>query len=512
MTDGIALRVNGDTVTVRDEAGSLLDLLRDQLLLRSAKDGCSPQGQCGCCTVLVDGAPRVACVTPVARVTGRDVTTLEGLAPAIRDRWVDAFTATGASQCGFCTPGIIMRLSALDRVDDTSVGRALLAHLCRCTGWRTIFEAAVDATGESTSRPARDWERAARRATIEGGVPQRVGPEVTAGGGRFADDSAPTGAIVAAPLADGNGWATGATVRAARAASGKRQGRRTTASLRWPIELPEGEWTLTLRTTWVEPAYLETDASWARPGGMGADACANGGAFGGKADSPVERAASSLAAEHDEPVRVVWSREDVVRYGPKRPPMAIGVRSDGSGVARVARTPGIVDAIHSIAPTWIVEEVDVPGPRTSSALRAAGWAEVAVVLAALAGRAEVGAPNGARARATIDERGVHVRVSCGDSLDSIVLRSYCIGAAHMGLGWVTSEGIAVDDGGEPLDLTIRSFGIIRATEMPVVDVEIEHSDEPAVNGSDAVFAAVAAAAWLAQGCPPEWPTSRGRQR
>ncbi|HMK10546.1 MAG TPA: 2Fe-2S iron-sulfur cluster-binding protein [Acidimicrobiales bacterium] len=512
MTGGIALRVNGTAVTVHDEAGSLLDLLRDQLLIHSAKDGCSPQGQCGCCTVLVDGAPRVACVTPVARIAGRDVTTLEGLAPATRDRWVDAFTATGASQCGFCTPGIIMRLSALDRVDDASVGRALLAHLCRCTGWRTIFEAAVEATAASTSHVARDWDRAAQRATIEGGVPQRVGPDVTVGGGGFADDSAPAGALVAVPQAAGNGWATGTTVREARVASGKRQGRRTTASLRWPVDLPDGDWVLTLRTTWVEPAYLESDASWARPGDTGADACANGGAFGGKADASVERAAAALAVEHGRPVRVVLSREDVVRRGPKRPPMAIGVRSDGSGMARVARTPGVADAIRSIAPAWIVEEVDVLGPPTSSALRGAGWAEAAVVLAALTGRADVESPNGARARATIDEDGVHVRVSCGEPMDEIVLRSYCVGAAHMGLGWVTAEGISVDDDGDPLDLTIRSFGIIRATEMPPVDVEIEKTDQPAVNGSDAVFAAVAAAAWIAQGCPPEWPTSRGRQR
>ena len=63
---GIALRVNGEPVTVPEDAGSLLDALRDHLGLRSAKDGCSPQGQCGCCTVWVDGAPRVACVTPVS--------------------------------------------------------------------------------------------------------------------------------------------------------------------------------------------------------------------------------------------------------------------------------------------------------------------------------------------------------------------------------------------------------------------------------------------------------------
>ncbi len=141
MTVGIALRVNGVPVDVVDEGGSLLDLLREQLRIRSVKDGCSPQGQCGCCTVLVDGAPRVACVTPVARLADRDITTLEGLDADVRQRWVEAFTATGASQCGFCTPGIIVRLSALDRLDEASVGRALLPHLCRCTGWRTILEA-----------------------------------------------------------------------------------------------------------------------------------------------------------------------------------------------------------------------------------------------------------------------------------------------------------------------------------------------------------------------------------
>jgi CO/xanthine dehydrogenase Mo-binding subunit len=103
-------------------------------------------------------------------------------------------------------------------------------------------------------------------------------------------------------------------------------------------------------------------------------------------------------------------------------------------------------------------------------------------------------------------------VACGDPLDEVVLRSYCVGAAHMALGWVTSEGISVDDDGAPVDLTIRSFGILRASDMPPVDVEIEPDGGEAVNGSDAVFAAVAAAAWLAEGCPPEWPTRRRGRR
>jgi CO/xanthine dehydrogenase Mo-binding subunit len=93
-------------------------------------------------------------------------------------------------------------------------------------------------------------------------------------------------------------------------------------------------------------------------------------------------------------------------------------------------------------------------------------------------------------------------------LDAVVLRSYCIGAAHMGLGWVRSEGIAVNESGEPVDLTIRSFGVIRAVDTPLIDIEIVEDDGPSINGSDAVFAAVAAAAWRAAKFPSRWPCER----
>ncbi|HEX5588276.1 MAG TPA: 2Fe-2S iron-sulfur cluster-binding protein, partial [Acidimicrobiia bacterium] len=105
---------NGDDVDVDVVAGeSLLSVLRERLGLVSVKDGCAPQGQCGCCTVLVDGEPRVACVTPVTRVVGRAVTTVEGLEPALRSALVDGLCATGGAQCGFCTPGIVVRAAAL---------------------------------------------------------------------------------------------------------------------------------------------------------------------------------------------------------------------------------------------------------------------------------------------------------------------------------------------------------------------------------------------------------------
>jgi xanthine dehydrogenase small subunit len=92
-----------------------------------------------------------------------------------------------------------------------------------------------------------------------------------------------------------------------------------------------------------------------------------------------------------------------------------------------------------------------------------------------------------------------VRVAAGDPLDEVVLRSYATGAVHMALGWVLSENLAVDrETGEVLDLTIRSFGIIRARDLPPITITVVDDPGPAVGGaSDAVFAAVAAATWNA---------------
>ncbi|MDY7104020.1 MAG: 2Fe-2S iron-sulfur cluster-binding protein [Actinomycetota bacterium] len=522
-TPPVELTVNGRQVAVRGDV-SLLAALREELGLTGAKDGCSPQGQCGCCTVLVDGQPRVACVTPVRRVRGREVTTLEGLDEETTGRWADAFTASGASQCGFCTPGIVVRLAGLEARDPaalaerTAVDRALAAHLCRCTGWQTIREAAaaVAAGVDPSAERPRDPAAAARRATIEGRSPQEVGPGVALGDGGFADDTAPADALVAVPDGAG-GWAVGESLTEARVRAGKVQGRRTTLDHAPPIEVPAGNWARTLRTSWTEPAYLETDASWCSPGGEPATPLGNGGAFGAKRDSIVVAAARELADLHGRPVRVLLGREDTVRLGAKRPPIAVGVDPAGRVAVRVARTPGYAELLRAhlaeldvadgaTSPEVTVEEVDVVGPPTGTDVRAAGWAEAALVRAALTGAAApVTSPEGARAEVRLGPDGVDVALRCGEPLDEVVLRSYCIGAVHMALGWVCSEAIAVDPDGGVADLTIRSFGILRPAEMPLVRVRIEPDDGEAVNGSDAVFAATAAAAWAGLGFPPELP-------
>ena len=374
----ITFVVDGDEVSVPDNGVSLLAALRGRLGVRAPKAGCNPQGQCGCCTVLVDGAPRVACVTPVRRIAGRVITTVDGLTDDDRARWSDALLATGGSQCGFCTPGIVCRLEGLrsknTAADDLdAVDRALAAHLCRCTGWQTIREAwSMVVSGSSAVEhersEVRNFEDASRRATIEGRSPQHVSAEIVLGRGGFAEDTAPADALVAIPNGEG-GWVVAGSLPEARALAGKVQGRHGTTSPEPPLALPEGDWDLTLRTGWVEPAYLETDASWCEPGGEPFTSLANGGAFGGKVHTEVGRVARQLADEHGRAVRVVLSREDVVRTGPKRPPIAAGLRADGSGVIRVVRTEGIADAITRVAPAVVVEEVDVVGPPTSADIR-----------------------------------------------------------------------------------------------------------------------------------------------
>ena len=478
------------------------------------KDGCSPQGQCGACTVLVDGAARVSCVTAARRVAGREITTLAGLDPARRQTWADAFCATGASQCGFCTPGIILRLESLTRRSPgAEPAGALAAHLCRCTGWQTILEAARLAGCETPvpRQAPRDFAAAARRAALEGGRPQAVGPHVACGEGGFADDTAPPDALVAVP-APGGGWALGETPAEARRAAGSVEGRRSTLRAEAPLEVPPGDWDCTLRTCWSEPGYLELDASWCLPGGEPADPLANGGAFGAKTRSEAAATARRLADETARAVRVLYSRPDATRLGAKRPPVAGGANADGTGRLAVVRTPGIVEAIAAVAPGLEVVEVDVAGPPTSADIRAAGVLEALALLAGARGAVgPIRLPSGAEATAQV---GAHmgdritVEVSCGCPLDEVVLRSYCIGAAHMAYSLVTSEAIATDADGTVVDLTVRSFGVVPASRTPPVEVTIVGGDGDPVNGSDSVFVAVAAATWLARGCPPVWPTDR----
>lgn len=154
MKKPITLTVNGMPEEVYvEEHWTLLEVLRDQLGLTGAKDGCSA-GECGSCTVLIDGKTQLACLTLAIECVGQSITTIEGLTrngemiPLQR-----AFVEHGAIQCGFCTPGMILSAHALlektPQPSEEQIKKALSGNLCRCTGYVKILEA-VQATAKNS--------------------------------------------------------------------------------------------------------------------------------------------------------------------------------------------------------------------------------------------------------------------------------------------------------------------------------------------------------------------------
>ena len=149
----VRFRVNGEAVAVAiSPHRTLLEVLRYQLDLVGSKQGCD-KGDCGACTVQIDGVPQLACITLAGAVAGREITTVEGLGLAAGGchPLQDAFDRHDAAQCGFCTPGILMSAEALLRrvkrpVEDVEIRTALAGNLCRCTGYTKIIDAIVDAS------------------------------------------------------------------------------------------------------------------------------------------------------------------------------------------------------------------------------------------------------------------------------------------------------------------------------------------------------------------------------
>jgi xanthine dehydrogenase molybdenum-binding subunit len=177
--------LNGRPVEVGDHP-HLLAALREELAVISPKDGCSPSGQCGCCTVLIDGKASVSCQITLEKVAGKSITTLEGFDAGERERFAAAFASTGALQCGFCTPGILVRVKSLidkkgSALTREEASRYLGAHLCRCTGYSKILDAVEMLAGGET--PA---------ATPTGGVGTRgaryEGTELALGDRKYVDD------------------------------------------------------------------------------------------------------------------------------------------------------------------------------------------------------------------------------------------------------------------------------------------------------------------------------------
>ena len=199
-TQLVAFELNGRPVEARVAPGArLLDVLREQFDVISPKNGCQPLGQCGCCTVLVNGRPMVSCVVSVEKVEGKSVITLEGFDEAEAALLAECFSAAGGLQCGFCIPGIAVRAKALiDKNPACSrdeIRRALMPHLCRCTGYKKI-EDAIELYRDAkagTRVPERDYS-----GKVGSGLPRYLGEDFVLGRKRYVDDIKVAGMLAGA--------------------------------------------------------------------------------------------------------------------------------------------------------------------------------------------------------------------------------------------------------------------------------------------------------------------------
>lgn len=154
----VTLTVNGSLLTLEaPPAARLLDVLRERLGLTGTKEGCG-EGECGACTVLLDGVPVNSCLVALGQCGGREVTTIEGLGDARHlTPLQEAMVTEGGAQCGICTPGMLLSAEALLRErpapTDTEIREAIAGNVCRCTGYQRIVNAIAEGAKRREVRP-----------------------------------------------------------------------------------------------------------------------------------------------------------------------------------------------------------------------------------------------------------------------------------------------------------------------------------------------------------------------
>ena len=186
----ISFTLNGEKRELDvSEGESLLETLRNRCDIYSAKDGCQPQGQCGCCVALIDGLPKTTCAIPAEKIDGKEIVSLEGLSEEERQLIATSFVDAAGLQCGFCIPGIAMRahhfLQDNPEPERDEIARMLSGHLCRCTGYTKIFDA-IELLGKA--RRGEALPEACTDGRVGSSLARYTGEDLTLGGRPYVDD------------------------------------------------------------------------------------------------------------------------------------------------------------------------------------------------------------------------------------------------------------------------------------------------------------------------------------
>lgn len=191
----LSCQVNGEQVQLdlpNEDGLTLLDVLRDFLGITSPKNGCQPQAQCGCCTVLMDGKPVLSCALAPAKAEGKSITTLEGLDEEHRQQIADSFVRCGGVQCGFCIPGMAMRgVGLCDKTPSPSrdeIATALKPHLCRCTGYAQIVDSIDQYAKLRRGESMPELSAADKSGRVGTDLPRYTGHDAVLGDRKFIDD------------------------------------------------------------------------------------------------------------------------------------------------------------------------------------------------------------------------------------------------------------------------------------------------------------------------------------
>ncbi|MEX2092653.1 MAG: 2Fe-2S iron-sulfur cluster-binding protein, partial [Pirellulales bacterium] len=200
----LSCRVNDQDVEIplAEPGWTLLDVLRDGLGITSPKNGCQPQAQCGCCTVLMEGKAVLACAIKAEKAEGKSVTTLEGLDEEHRQQIAESFVRCGGVQCGFCIPGMAMRAVGLcsngHEPSRDEIAQSLKPHLCRCTGYQQIVDSVELYSKVRHGEPLPELSASDRSGKVGTSLPRYTGHDAVLGDRKFIDDMTVPGMLYGA--------------------------------------------------------------------------------------------------------------------------------------------------------------------------------------------------------------------------------------------------------------------------------------------------------------------------